>query len=131
MNGTQVYQQPILLHKPDSTLRRQERRGEALFILALIALPFSAQGVEPYGITLEVSYLCVLAFSLIYFWNIPPLRVDRQDKIYLLFLFVAVISLGYNLILGRISETSALGSGLRFSAEQQRSCSVSVCQTKR
>jgi len=118
MNGTQVYQQPTLLHRPDSTLRRQERRGQALFMLALIALPFSAQGVEPYGITLEVSYLCVLAFSLIYFWNIPPFRVDRQDKIYLLFLFVAVISLGYNLMLGQISDTSALGIGLRFSARQ-------------
>lgn len=118
MSGTQVYQQSILLHKPDSTLRRHGRLREALFMLALITLPFSAQGVEPYGITLEVSYLCVLAFSLIYFWNIPPFRVDRQDMIYLLFLFVAVISLGYNLILNRVATTSALGSGLRFSARQ-------------
>lgn len=118
MNGTQVYHKPILLHKPDSALRRQERSREALFMLALITLPFIGQGVQPYGLTFEVSYLTVLAFSLIYFWNIPPFRVDRQDKIYLLFLFVAVIALGYNLMLGRISDTGALGSGLRFSARQ-------------
>jgi len=117
MNSAQVYPERTLSHKCDSVLRRQKMLREPLFMLALITLPFSAQGIEPYGITLEVSYLCVLAFSLIYFWSIPPRHLDREDKIYFLFLFFAVISLGYNIVRCRVSILEEL-SGLRFSMRQ-------------
>lgn len=65
-----------------------------------------------------MSYLTTLAFSLRCSLDLPFGREDRRDVAYVAFLFVAAISLGRSLMLGRIPETGAFGSGLRFYARQ-------------
>lgn len=112
---------------PDSAMvskipSRRERLQEILFVLAIVTLPFSAQGLRVFGLQFEASYLFVLVFSMVRFWDTPPRDLDRWDLLYIVFLLTSAISLAFNLALGRVlpsdlsvSDYLGLRGGLRFS----------------
>lgn len=118
MGYNKVLRKPHTSYFSGVKLGHHERLNRLLFLIAIISLPFSAQGVDAAGLKLQIAYVGALLFSLVYFWDIPPRQVDLQDQIYLGFLYVAVISLAYNQLLGRVANTASLGEGLRFSLRQ-------------